>query len=183
MALLRRCLIGVIALALMTPIAEGQPVAGEYEVKAAYLLNFARFVEWRPEALPAGAPLQIGIVGKHAFGRALEDVLRDKSANGHPILLRHLQWQDHLANCHIIFISASEEIHLPEILVRLGRQNVLTVSDIDRFSLRGGIVEFRMVGNRVRFDIDRATAGAARLEISAKLLSVARAVHEGRARR
>jgi hypothetical protein len=162
----------------MTPIAEGQPVAGEYEVKAAYLLNFARFVEWRPEALPAGAPLQVGIVGKHAFGRALEDVLRGKSANGHPIVLRQLQWQDHLANYHILFISASEESHLSEILVRLGNQNVLTVSDIDRFSLRGGIVEFRMVGNRVRFDINRGPASGAQITISSKLLSVARAVHE-----
>jgi YfiR/HmsC-like len=181
MALLRPCLIGVIALALMTPFAEAQPVAGEYEVKAAYLLNFARFVDWRPEALPTGAPLQIGIVGQHPFGRALEDVLRGKSANGHPILLRQLRWEDHLASYHIVFISASEESHLDEILRRLGQQSVLTVSDIDRFSLRGGIVEFRMVGNRVRFDINRAPARVAHINISSKLLSVARAVHEGKA--
>lgn len=180
MAVLRQCLIGIIALALMTPLAEGQPLAGEYEVKAAYLLNFARFVEWRPEALPAGAPLLIGIVGKHAFGRALEDILRAKSANGHPIVLRQLQWQDHLASYHILFISASEDSHLSQILSRADA-NALTVSDIDRFSLRGGMIEFRMVGNRVRFDIDRAPAIAAHLTISSKLLTVARAVHEGRA--
>ena len=181
MAILRPCLIGVIAVLLMTPIAGGQPVASEYEVKAAYLLNFARFVEWRPEALPAGAPLQVGIVGKHAFGRALEDVLRGKFAHGHPILLRQLQWQDDLASYHIVFISASEESHLEEILARLGQKNVLTVSDIDRFSLRGGIVEFRMVGNRVRFDINRVPARSAHITISSKLLSVARAVHEHKA--
>ena len=88
-----------------------------------------------------------------------------------------------MATYHIIFISASEESHLEEILIRLGRQDVLTVSDIDRFSLRGGIVEFRMVGNRVRFDINRSPAKGAQLTISSKLLSVARAVHEGKARR
>ena len=181
MALLRPCLIGVITLALLTPLAKGHPVNGEYEVKAAYLLNFARFVEWRAETLPAGAPLQIGIVGKHAFGSALEHVLRGKSANGHPIVLRQLQWQDDLTNCHIVFISASEESHLPEILARLGKHHVLTVSDIDRFSLRGGMVELRMVGNRVRFDINRAPASAADLTISSKLLNVARAVHEVKA--
>jgi len=60
---------------------------------------------------------------------------------------------------------------------------VLTVSDIDRFSLRGGIIEFRMVGNRVRFDINRNAAVAARIDISSKLLSVARALHEGSATR
>ena len=172
---------GVIALVLMTPFAKAQPVAGEYEVKAAYLLNFARFVEWRPDALAAGAPLQIAIVGKNPFGRALEHVLRGKTANGHPILLRQLQWEDHLASYHIVFISTSEETHLGEILSRLGQQNVLTVSDIDRFSLRGGIVEFRMVGNRVRFDINRGPANGAHITISSKLLSVARAVHESEA--
>lgn len=178
MALLRPCLCVVIALALLASNTEAQPVAGEYEVKAAYLLNFARFVEWLPETLPAGAPLQIGIVGKHLFGSALEQVLRGKSANGHPIVLRQLQWQDDLANCHIVFISASEESHLPEILATLGRRHVLTVSDIDRFALRGGMVEFRMVGNRVRFDIHRGPARVAHITISSRLLSVARAVHE-----
>ena len=178
MALLKPCLMVLIAVALLTPRTDAQPVAGEYEVKAAYLLNFARFVEWRPETLPAGAPLQIGVVGKHAFGPALETVLRGKSANGHPILLRQLQREDHLAGLHILFISASEESHLDQILLRVARQNVLTVSDIDRFSLRGGIVEFRMVGNRVRFDINRGPARAAQITISSKLLSVARAVHQ-----
>jgi hypothetical protein len=181
MALLRLCLLGVIALAIMTPLTEAQPVAGEYEVKAAYLLNFAKFVEWRPEALPADAPLQIGIVGKHAFGRALMDVLRGKFANGHPIVWRQLRWDEPLASCHIVFISASEESHLEQILMGLKQQHVLTVSDIDRFSLRGGMVEFRMVGNRVRFDIHRGPAREAHISISSKLLSVARAVHEPKA--
>jgi hypothetical protein len=181
-ALLRPCLVGVIALGLMMiPIAEGQSVAGEYQVKAAYLLNFARFVDWPAETLPAGAPLQIGIVGKHAFGTALEHVLHGKSANGHPIVLRQLQWHDDLTNSHIVFITASEESHLPEILRRLGKQHVLTVSDIERFSLRGGIVEFCMVGNRVRFDINRGPARNAHITISSKLLNVARAVHADKA--
>jgi hypothetical protein len=79
----------------------------------------------------------------------------------------------------IVFISAAEEPHLPEILRLIGSESVLTVSDIERFSLRGGIIEFSMVGNRVRFDINRSPAIAARLNISSKLLSVARAVHEG----
>ncbi|HEX7704973.1 MAG TPA: YfiR family protein [Thermoanaerobaculia bacterium] len=167
----------------MTPFAEGHPVHGEYEVKAAFLLNFARFVEWRPETLPAGAPLQIGIVGKHDFGTALDHVIRGRSANGHPIVLRQLQWQDDLTNCHIVFISASEESNLTEILTRLGKHQVLTVSDIDRFSLRGGMVELRMVGNRVRFDINRASARDAHITISSKLLNVARAVHAAGAER
>lgn len=183
MAVLRSCLLAAIAACLLAWNIGAQPVAGEYQVKAAYLLNFARFVEWRSDVLPAGAALQIGIVGDHSFGRALDEVLRGKSANGHTIHLRLLRRDDFLADYHIIFISASEESHLADILDGLRRRSVLTVSDIDRFALRGGVIEFRMVGNRVRFDINRAPANEAHLTISSKLLSVARAVHEDKASR
>ena len=110
------------------------------------------------------------------FEGALDNALRGKSANGHPILLRHQRWDDTLTPYQIVFISASEEPHLPQILRNLGNHSVLTVSDIERFSLRGGIIELRMVGNRMRFDINRTSAVAAQLNISSKLLSVARAV-------
>jgi YfiR/HmsC-like len=168
-----------IAAVLSAEIGMAQPVADEYQVKAAYLLNFARFVEWPADVLPASSPLDIVIVGNDPFGGALEEALRGKSANGHAIQLHHLQWTDVLTSYEIVFICASEEPHLAQILQSIGHGSVLTVSDIDRFSLRGGVIEFRMVGNRVRFDIDRTPALAARLSISSKLLSVARAVHEG----
>ncbi|HXH91050.1 MAG TPA: YfiR family protein [Thermoanaerobaculia bacterium] len=173
----------VLAVGLSARSVGAQSVADEYQVKAAYLLNFARFVEWPADVLPASSPLEIGIVGDNPFGMAIDETLRGKSANGHPIHLRHLHWDDVLTSCQIIFISTSEEAHLPDILRNLGQNSILTVSDIDRFSLRGGVIEFRMVGNRVRFDINREPAIAARLSISSKLLSVARAVHEGSASR
>lgn len=176
-------LFAVVVAGLWAERACAQPVANEYEVKAAYLLNFARFVAWPRSVLPASSPLHIVIVGDDPFGGALEQALRSRSANGHPIRLRHQRWDDVLTSNQIVFISASEEAHLPEILRRLGQSSVLTVSDIDRFSLRGGVIEFRMVGNRVRFDINRSPANAAQLSISSKLLSVARAVHQGSAAR
>jgi hypothetical protein len=169
----------MIAATLWVGSAGAQPVADEYQVKAAYLLNFARFVEWPASVLPASSPLEIAIVGGNPFGGALEDLLRGKSANGHPIQLRHPRWDETLTAYPIVFISASEEAHLPQILRNLANSSVLTVSDIDRFALRGGVIEFRMVGSRVRFDINRTTAVVAQLNISSKLLSVARAVHEG----
>jgi hypothetical protein len=172
----------VAGVALSAGRARAQSAAAEYQVKAAYLLNFARFVEWPTGALPASSPLNIAIVGDDPFAGALDEVLRGKSANGHPIQLRHLHWNDVLAPSQIIFISASEEGHLPQILRFIGRDSVLTVSDIDRFSLRGGVIEFLMVGNRVRFDINRTSANTAQLNISSKLLNVARAVHEGSAK-
>ncbi|HEX9129156.1 MAG TPA: YfiR family protein [Gemmatimonadaceae bacterium] len=178
----RTALVLLLLLAGLSPVNAGaQVVAAEYQVKAAYLLNFARFVEWPARVLPPSAPMQIAIVGADPFGGALEEVLRGQSVNGHSIQLRHQRWDDVLTPYEIVFISASEEPHLPEILRRLGNSSVLTVSDIDRFSLRGGAIEFRTVGNRVRFDINRTSAITADLSISSKLLSVARAVRESSA--
>jgi hypothetical protein len=174
-------LIALVAAGSLARTARAQTEANEYQVKAAYILNFARYVEWPADVLPASSPLTIGIVGDDPFGGALDDLQRTKSANGHAIRLRHFHWNDVITQCEIVFISSSEEPHLAQILRFLGTQSVLTISDIDRFSLRGGIIEFRMVGNRVRFDIDRKPAIAARLSISSKLLSVARAVHDGSA--
>jgi len=177
-ALLRPIVLFVVLAAVVAASAEAQPVVDEYQVKAAYLLNFARFVEWPADALSASAPLTIVVVGEDPFHGALEEALRGKTANGHPLQLRHLQWDDVLTPYQIVFISASEEQHLPQIFKSVGHGGVLTVSDIDRFSLRGGVLEFRTVGSRVRFDINRATAVAARLNISSRLLGVARAVHD-----
>ena len=174
-----RLLLFAVMAGLSARSARSQSVAGEYQVKAAYVLNFARFVEWPPDVLPASSPLNIAIVGEDSFGGVLDEVLRGKSANGHRIQLRHLRWDDALTPYQIIFISASEEPRLPQILGNLAHSRVLTVSDIDRFSLRGGVIEFRTVGNRVRFDINRTVATAAQLDISSKLLSVARAVRDG----
>lgn len=174
-----RLLLFAVMAGLSARSARAQPVADEYQVKAAYLLNFARFVEWPSDVLPASSPLNIAIIGDDPFGGALEETLRGKSANGHPIQLRHLRWDDVLTPYQIVFVGASEEPRLPQILRSVGHNSVLTVSDIDRFSFRGGVIEFRTVGNRVRFDINRTAAAAAELNISSRLLSVARAVREG----
>jgi hypothetical protein len=163
---------------LLTRNVQAQTSADEYHVKAAYILNFARFVEWPADVLPAGSPMTIALVGDDPFGGRLDELLQGKTANGHPIRLRHFHWNEVMTQCEIVFISSSEEAHLAQILRFLGTQSVLTISDIERFSLRGGVIELVMVGNRVRFDIDRKPAIAARLSISSKLLNVARAVHE-----
>ncbi len=154
-------------------------VSGEAQVKAAYLLNFARFVDWPKGVLPALSPLRIAIIGDDALGADAEQMLLGKSVNSHPIQLRYQKWDDILTAYQIVFIGASEEAHLAQILRFLGPNSVLTVSDIDRFSLRGGVIEFRTVGNRVRFDINRTAADAAQLNISSKLFSVARAIQQG----
>jgi hypothetical protein len=174
-------MLAAIAFGLSARSATAQSAADEYQVKAAYILNFARFVEWPSDVLPASSPITITVLGDDPFGGTLENTLLGKFANGHPLRVRYQRWNDILTQSQIIFISASEEPHLPEILRYLDHGSVLTVSDIDRFSLRGGVIEFRTIGNRVRFDINRTSALASQITISSRLLSVARVVHEGSA--
>jgi len=158
-------------------LASGQAPAGEYQVKAAFLPNFARYVEWPTTSLPVPAsPLVIGVVGEDPFGGVLDAFLHGVVANGHPIQLRHMRRGDPLSACHLLFISSSEAPQLAMILRSLEGTSILTVSDIDRFALSGGMIELRMVGNRVRFDVNRRAADEAHLKISSKLLRVARAV-------
>jgi hypothetical protein len=171
-----------LCLAAAGATAHAQPVAGADQVKAAYVLNFARFIEWPVDVLPPTSPLHLVVIGDDPVAGALDSVPRERLANGHPMQFRHLQWNDVLAPCDIVYISASEKPHLAAILLQLRNRSVLTVSDIDHFALRGGIIELRMVGNRVRFDINTSTAIRARLEVSAKLLRVARAVRGSGAR-
>lgn len=174
----RSLLIIAMALGIVSPRrVVAQEPAGEYQVKAAFLPNFARYVDWPAASMPeAGSPLIIGIVGDDPFGGILDGFLRGTLANGHPIQLQRLRWNDSLNGCQLIFISSSEVEHLPAILRSLNGSSVLTVSDIERFSLSGGVIELRMVGNRVRFDINLAAADEAHLKVSSKLLNVARAV-------
>jgi hypothetical protein len=157
--------------------ADAQEAAGSYRVKAAFLPNFARFVEWPASSFPeSDSPLIIGVVGDDPFGGILEGFLRGTLANGHPIQLQRLSWSDSMNGCHVLFISSSEVRHLPAILQGVAGTSVLTISDIERFSLNGGMIELRMVGNRVRFDINLKVADDAHLKVSSKLIGVARAV-------
>jgi hypothetical protein len=174
LALSRRGLAVVVIVAGMAvaPVAPAQVVADEYQIKAAFLQNFAKFVEW-PALGPAGAPLVIGIVGDDPFGASLRQAIYQQSVDGHPLEVHHLRWSDSFDGCRILFIAASEVNHASAILDAVAGARVLTVADFDSFARRGGMVELRTVGHRVRFDINAATASAAGLRISSKLLTLA----------
>jgi len=150
------------------------PPPTEYEVKAAFLLNFGRFVEWPSEALPdARVPLTVGVLGEDPFGPLLDQTLKDKSAQGHPVVVRRLEGLDEARRCQILFVSASESGDVSQILRAVQGVPVLTVSEIPQFALRGGMVNFVVRENRVRFEINTAAATQARLKISSQLLKLA----------
>jgi hypothetical protein len=163
--------------------AAEEPQPSEYQLKAVFLYNFAKFVEWPVEAFTStNTPFTIGILGQNPFGDYLESTVRNKAINGHPFAIQYFKSILEATNCHILFIAASERRRLPEILKAVSSGNVLTVSETDRFLQAGGMIRFFMDENKVRFDINDEAARSARLRISSKLLSVARRVETGASR-
>lgn len=149
------------------------PQPSEYQVKAAYLYNFAKFVEWPSSG--EDKHIVIGILGQNPFGAVLENTVKNKSVNGHKLEVKTVTSIAELRNCQIAFISRSEKRRLREIRDGLKGANVLTVGDgIEGFIEAGGIINFAIEEDQVRFDINDYNAKMAGLQISSKLLDLAR---------
>jgi len=170
-------LIGVI-LSLALRSSAQNPSPTEYQIKAAFLYNFAKFVEWPTQAFAGPkSPIVIGVLGKNVFGDDLQNTIRDKTINNHPFQFKLFHSVEEATNCHILFISASEKDRLPKILDRLRDFSVLTVSETDHFTEAGGMINFVIEDNRVHFEINDIAAQKAGLKISSKLLSLATRNH------
>jgi hypothetical protein len=150
---------------------------GEYEVKAALLFNFAKFVTWPAASFPSpDAPFAIGVVGDDPFGPALENVLAGKVVGGRPIVIRRWRTIADAGECQILFIAASERTRWRRIFDILAQQPVLTVSDGPDFAPQGGMIGLTVVDGHLRFDINPVGATRAHLEVSSRLLSLAHVV-------
>jgi hypothetical protein len=155
--------------------ASGEPVVTEYEVKAAYVFNFAKFVDWPSTAFSAkNSPIIIGIIGDDEFGTLLGNIVRGKTIQEHTIAVRPLKWPSDLSSCHIIFISASEQKQMKQITDSLHDRPVLTITEAEEDLQTKGIMNLIVEGGRVQFEIDIAGAEKAHLQISSKLLRLAR---------
>jgi hypothetical protein len=149
----------------------------EYQVKGAFLVKFAMFVEWPAKTFPdARTPITIGLLGEDPFGTEFETALKNELANGRPFSLKRFKSPQELSDCQMLFVSASESGRLPEILVATRNKAVLVVGDHERFAHQGGMVNFIKEGNKVRFEVNTVAIEASGLKISAKLLQVAKPV-------
>ena len=146
----------------------------EYEVKAAYLYNFGRFVEW-PRDVPSNqaGEFTICVLGRDPFGLALDTTISGERIDGKNVVAQRISKVGEAANCRVLFISASENKQLKEILSNLGRLSILTVSDMPQFVQQGGMVQFVLADERVRFEINLTAAQQAGLNLSSQLLKVA----------
>jgi len=160
---------------LKAPEGRAQDALSEYQVKAAYLFNFLKFVEYPGESFADPlAPIVIGVVGEDPFGNALPQVVIGKTVQGRDLVIRVYHAGEDLRGAHILFISASERKRLPMILSGLRGSSVLTVGDTAGFLEAGGMIQFLNENGRVRFAIDVDATLRARLKLSSKLLSLAK---------
>jgi hypothetical protein len=155
------------------------PTAGEYQVKAAFLYNFAKFVEWPPSSFSdVSAPLRICVLGQDPFGQALLDITHEKIVSGHKLEVDEVADVALARTCHILFIASSEKVQLKRIFESLRGTDVLSVGDTRGFAELGGIINFVLENDRVRFEVNRKAGDRAGLKISSKLLGVAKVVIE-----
>lgn len=148
----------------------------EHDVKAAFLYNFASFIEWPMDAFPTpDSPLVIGVVGQDPFGPVLDELVAGERVKGRPLEVRRFAnaERDGYEACHILFVSTSEARSWRAIAQRISSRPVLTVADIAGFTEDGGAIGFTTIG-RVRFSINTTALERARLGASSKLLRLAR---------
>jgi hypothetical protein len=161
------------------PTNGGEEDTTEYAIKGAMVYNFTKFVSWPAEAFPeANSPLVFCIVGSDPFGAWFDNFLKDKQYFGRPLRLRRLAVGE-AEGCHVVFVSRSEQRRLAEVLAIVTRPGVFTVSDIDRFAVRGGMIGLFTRDDKVQFEINRDVAQKMRLIISSKLLHMANEVGVG----
>jgi len=158
--------------------AAAQPSpATDYQVKATFLYNFARYAEWPATSFADGtASFNICVLGEDPFGRALNDIVEGEAINGRKLVAKRLSRVNQALKCQILFVSSSEENRLEQILTALDGKSIMTVGDMPGFAERGGMINFRLEGTKVRFDINPDAARRAALTLSAQLLKLARIV-------
>jgi len=162
-----------LAASLLLPGVAG--AVSEYKVKAAFLLNFGKYVEWPPSA--ASGDLDICVLGNDPFGSTLDDTLEGRTVGSRSVKARRVASASQATDCAILFVSGSEPAEA--VLSSLAGAPVLIVGEQDRFARKGGMINFVEVDQKVRFEINEAAAKKAGLKISSQLLKLATIVEGG----
>ena len=155
--------------------------SSEYLIKAGYIYNFAKLVEWPSSVAPTGQPIVIGVLGNDSFATILDRVVHGKKIDDRPFLVKRLkntEFRD--CGCQILFVSAAESARTDEIIQFQTTASVLTIAEAPDFARRGGVIALILKDSKVRFmvNVDAATQGG--LTISSRLLTLATVVHSSR---
>jgi hypothetical protein len=174
-----RTLITVATLLAVAFRAQAQDRAGasEHEIKAAFLLNFARYTEWPQKAFESDdAPFTLAVVGRDPFGADLDSMLKDKRVAGRPIRVVRFEKAADVRPCHLVFVAGSERDSLSAVVDAVKDRPSLVVGETDGFVGRGGAVNFYLEGDKVRFEVGPDVVERHGLKMSSKLLRLARIV-------
>ena len=167
-----------VLLAALSMVATGAgadtATALEYKVKAGYLFNFAKFVDWPAKTLPVtNSPIVIGVLEDDPAAPLLDQQLQGKVANGHPLLVRRLPDLAGVPVCQIFFISRAQSQRTDELLANSQTAPVLLVGEADQFAHRGGMINFVRKDETFRLEVNLEAAEKAGLKVSSKLASIA----------
>lgn len=158
----------------VSSLSAEEVVVPEYQVKAAFLYNFAKFTEWPTNAFAAtNSPFVIAVLGRDPFGKNLDEIVKDKQLAGRAVVVRRYRRLEDVGDCHVLFTLEGDAERQKEIFHFLERRPVLTVGEGEGFAARGGVVRFFKEDKRVRFEINVAPAKAAGLQMSSRLLRLA----------
>lgn len=152
--------------------------APENQVKAAFLYNFARLIDWPADSSARkDGSFRIAVLGDDALALALARVVEGKDVDGMPLVVERVYNASDVGECHILFVAASQDRFLEEVFDTLGDRPVLTVGETDRFARLAGMIRFEIIDGRLRFEVNLDAAQEPGLSISSRLLGVASAVN------
>jgi hypothetical protein len=179
MAILKPIRLGLIAILLccLTHVHAQKQTAQEYQVKAVFLFNFAQFVEWPPTAFGDTNSIVIGVLGDNPFGNYLDETVRGEEVNGHPLQVQHFAKIEDVKVCHILFINLPEISQVKHAIINVKSRHTLTVSDVNSFTVQGGMIRFINDDHKTRIRINLPAVKDADLKISSKLLRLAEIVN------
>jgi len=166
---------GTLLLLAMATALAGPADPKDYEVKAAFLYNFTKFVEWPPHTFKnQEEPVVVGVLGAPQCATALEQLVKDRKVNGRAIVVRRIDTAEDAKSAQLLFVGSSEEEHFARLLPSLAGAPVLTVGESQAFKELGGAINFVVDDSKVRFEINALAAERVGVKISAQLLKLAR---------
>ncbi len=169
--------IWLIILAFGALNAHGQQFT-EYEVKAAYVFNFTKFINWPDNTFDnPTSPYVLGIYGNDPFGSVLKKIIGTRKSNRRKWVVKYYSRPEQIQQCHILFVTDIKQSELRRLTMHLADKPVLTVGDeIDKFCQQGGIINFTAKKSPKRFEINNKAAKNAQLSISSKLLMLSKII-------
>jgi hypothetical protein len=173
-------LVAILVLTVARPLRAADPSSlTEDQIKAGFLFNFMRFVDWPAKDYETStSSITVCIIGETPVTPLLIEAAKDKLIEGRSVLVKHVKTNEDFRGCHLLFIASNESSKEPVIFSKLAGANVLTVGEDPGFALAGGVLNFLTQDNRVKLELNLDAATRANLKISAKLIAVSHLVHD-----